>query len=61
LNILGTIRRCDLVGESVGVGFETLLLAAYKSFFFCLPLEQDAELSAPPASCLPGCYLAPLS
>jgi hypothetical protein len=38
----------------VGVGFKTLILAARK-LVFCLPLEQDAGLSAPPAPCLPGC------
>ena len=30
-------------------GFETLLLAARKPVFSCLPSEQDVELSAPPA------------
>jgi hypothetical protein len=68
LNLLGpgssTIRRCDLIGVGValleeirhfGVGFETLLLAAWKPVFSCLPLEQDVELSAPPSPCLPGC------
>jgi len=40
LNMLGpgnsTIRRCGLVGVSVtvGVGFETLLLAAWKPVFY---------------------------
>ena len=52
----GTIRRCGLVGVgvalleevcvTVGVGFETLL-TAWKSIF-CLPSDQDGELSAPP-------------
>jgi hypothetical protein len=32
----------------MGVGFETLLLAS------CLPLEQDVEILAPLAPCLPG-------
>jgi hypothetical protein len=59
----GTIRRCDLVGVGVallgevchcGVDFETLLLAARKSVFSCLLLEQDVEPSTPPVSCLPG-------
>jgi hypothetical protein len=52
----GTIR-CGLAGVSVslwGMGFETLLLAVWKSVFSFLPLEQDVELSAPPAPCLPG-------
>jgi hypothetical protein len=39
-----------------GVGFETLLLATWKSVF-CL--EQDVELSASPAPCLPGCCHVP--
>jgi hypothetical protein len=37
----------------VEVGFETFLLASWKSIFQ-LPLEQEAELSATPAPCLPG-------
>ena len=37
-----------------GVGFKTLMLDAQTSVF-CLPLEQDVELSATPASCLLGC------
>jgi len=58
----GTVRY-GLVGVGVtlleevcgGMGFETLLLAAWKPVFSCLPLEQDVELLAPPAPCLPGC------
>jgi hypothetical protein len=46
---------CGLVGVTVGMGFRTLVLAAWKAVFFCLPLKQDVELSAPPAPCLPGC------
>ena len=58
----GTIRRCGLVGVvwphwrkcvTLGVGFETLLLAAWDSAF-CLPLEQRVEVSAPPAPRLPA-------
>ena len=37
--------------------FEILLLAAWKTHF-CLPSDQDVELSAPPVPCLPGCYHA---
>ena len=68
LNMLGmgngTIRKYGFVGIGVAlwrkcvtvkVGFEILLLAVWKSVF-CIPSEQDAELSAPsPALCLPGC------
>jgi hypothetical protein len=43
-------RKC----VTVGVGFEALLLAACKTVFSFLPSEQDVELSAPPAPCLPG-------
>jgi hypothetical protein len=43
----------------VGVGFKTLVLAAWKSVFSSLPLEQYVELSALPTSCLPGCYHVP--
>jgi hypothetical protein len=38
----------------VGVGFKTLVLAAQKPVFSCLPLDEDVELSAPPAPYLPG-------
>jgi hypothetical protein len=61
----GTIRRCGLVEvgaallEEVchcGVGFETSLLAAWEtSSLSWLQLEQDVQLSAPPAPCLLGC------
>jgi hypothetical protein len=39
---------------TVGVGFKTFILAPWKPVF-CLPLDQDVELSAPPVPCLPGC------
>jgi hypothetical protein len=39
---------------SVGVGFKTLILAAWKSVFSSSPLEQDIEHLAPPVPCLPG-------
>jgi hypothetical protein len=39
----------------VTVNFMTFILAAWKSVFSCLPLEQDVEPSAPPPPCLPGC------
>jgi hypothetical protein len=43
----------------VGVGFKTLILAAWKPVFSSLPLDEDVELSAPSAPCLPGCCHAP--
>ena len=49
---------CEKKHVTAGVGFETLLLATWKPVF-CLYLDQDAELSAPPASHLPGCCHAP--
>jgi hypothetical protein len=39
----------------VGIGFKTLILAAYRSVFSCLPLDEDVDLSALPAPRLPGC------
>jgi hypothetical protein len=38
----------------VGVGSETLLLAMWKTDCSWLPLNEDVELSASPAPCLPG-------
>jgi hypothetical protein len=72
-----TIRRCGLVGVGVaslewmwpcwrkyvtmGVSFETLLLAAWKTVFSWLPLDQDIELSAPsPYTCLDTAMLPAL-
>jgi hypothetical protein len=58
----GTIRRCGLVGGSGtlwGMGFETLLQITCESVLWCLPLEQDGELSAPPLPCLPRCCHVP--
>ena len=56
----GTTRRGGPVVYSrcaiVGVGFTTLILTAWKPVF-CLPLEQDVELSGPPAPHLPGHHL----
>ena len=43
----------------VGVGFKTLVLAAWKPVSSCLPLEQDVGLSAPSTPCLPGHCHAP--
>jgi hypothetical protein len=48
--VSGTIWRCGLVGGSVslwGMGFETLIIAAWEPIFF-LSSEQYVELSAPP-------------
>ena len=38
------------------MGFETLLLAAWVTVCFWLPLDEDVELSDPPVPCLPGHY-----
>jgi hypothetical protein len=72
LNILApesvTIWRCGLIGVvgpcwrkcvPMGVGFKTLILAAWEPVFSCLPLNEDVELSDPPAPHLLGHYLAP--
>ena len=64
-------RRCGLIGESTSLwewalrfyaqappsAEETLLLAACleKTVSSWLPLDQNVELSAPPAPCLPEC------
>jgi hypothetical protein len=58
----GTIRRCGLVG--VGVSLWAWALNPHSS---CLEVsillaafrDEDVELSAPPAPCLPGCCHAP--
>jgi hypothetical protein len=47
------------LGVTVGVGFKILFLAAWKLTFSCLPLDEDVELSAPAASCLPEHCHAP--
>ena len=70
LNILGPgsgpVRIYGLAGDSVslwGWFSETFLLAClledWKPVFSYLPLEQEIELSAPPAPCLPGCCHVP--
>jgi NADH:ubiquinone oxidoreductase subunit E len=41
------------------VGFNTLILAARKPVFHYQPSDEDVELSALPAPCLPGCCHAP--
>jgi hypothetical protein len=41
---------------TVGMGFNTLVLAAWKPVFCLLPSDEDVELSGPPAPCLPGCH-----
>jgi hypothetical protein len=43
----------------VGVGYKTLILAAWKSVFCWQPSDEDVELSAPPAPCLPECCHIP--
>jgi hypothetical protein len=60
-----TISRCGLVGVGVALlgkvchfegGLWDLMLTAWKSGSFCLPLNQNAELSgSSPAPCLPVC------
>lgn len=60
----GTSKRCGQFGVgvacwrkyvAVGLGFGLFLLAAHETVFYCLPLEQDIELSDPfPAPSLPG-------
>jgi hypothetical protein len=53
----GTVSRCGLVGRT---GLETFLLAAWKTVFSCLPLDQDVEFSTPsPVPRLPGLCHAP--
>ena len=50
----GTLRKC----VTVGLGFEILLLVAYKSVQSQQPSDQDVDHSDPsPAPCLPiRCY-----
>ena len=58
----GAIRKYGLVGAGVAlleemcncrVDFETLLIS-HLGASLLLPFDQDVELSAPPAPCLPG-------
>jgi hypothetical protein len=44
---------------TVGMGFKTLTLAAWKPVFHLQASDEDVELSAPPMPCLPGCCHAP--
>jgi len=44
-------RKC----VTVGMGFKTLIIAAWKPVFPQQPSDEDVELSAPPAPCLFGC------
>ena len=44
---------------TVGVGFNTFTLAAWLLVFHYQPSDEDVELSAPPAPCLPGGCHAP--
>jgi hypothetical protein len=44
---------------TVGVGFKTLFLAAWRPVFSYLLLDEDVELSASPATSLPGCCHVP--
>jgi hypothetical protein len=61
-----TIRRCGLVGvgvtllgkhATVGLSNEILLLIIWEPVFYW-PSDENVELSAPPAPCVPGCYHA---
>jgi hypothetical protein len=45
---------------TVGVGFKTLVLAAWNPVFSYWLSDEDVELSAPPAPCLLGHCHAPL-
>ena len=40
---------------TVSVGFNTLVLAAWKPVFCLRPSDEDVKLSPLPAPCLPGC------
>jgi hypothetical protein len=59
-----TIRRCRFVGGNVALwvwAFKTLLLTKWESVFCEQPSDEDVELSAPPALCLPGhCHVPTL-
>jgi hypothetical protein len=64
----GTIWRYGLVGIGVtwlewvchcGCGYKILILVAWMSVLHWQPLDEDIELSAPPALCLPGYCHAP--
>ena len=58
--MLGGVALLEEVCHTVGMGLETLLLAAWKLVVFpWLPSEQDVELSALPAPCLPRCCHVP--
>jgi hypothetical protein len=49
-----TIRKTWRKCVTLLVGFETILLAAWKTVFSWLPLHQNGELSTPfPPTCLP--------
>ena len=54
----GTIRRYCLIAVTVGVGFETLLLATWETVFW-LTSDQDVDLSVPLVPCLPRPCHAP--
>ena len=46
---------------TVGVGYKSLLLAAWMLVFCKQPSDEDVELSAPPVPCLPGrCHVPTL-
>ena len=44
---------------TVGMSFNTLVLPAWKPFFFQQPPDEDVGLSDPPVPCLPGCFHGP--
>lgn len=55
-----TLRRCGL-GVSRGVGFEVSEVQARSSdsIHLLLPADQDVELPASPAPCLPAATMFP--
>jgi hypothetical protein len=66
---LGTFRRCGPVGIGAALLKEVCHCGGrlwdpppgcLRTFCPCLPLNEDVELSAPPAPGLPGCCWAPV-
>jgi hypothetical protein len=50
VTLVDSTNKCT----TVGVGFESFFLAAWKTVFSCLSSEQDIELSGPSVPCLLG-------
>jgi hypothetical protein len=55
----GTLKRYDLVVVGMALLEEVHHCGGWALSVFCSPSEQDVELSAPPAPCLPGYCHAP--